>query len=201
MKKMILMAVAAMMATMSVNAQVEDLKNEVSVSYGLGLSLIGDGLGNGVGRGIIDSGLGYEYANNKQFGTLAVEYFRHLNNPRLAVGAVMTYARYGEDLVKKNGGQKDGERTRNYFAVMPAIKYYWVYREHFGLYSKAALGLMMMFENEKQNGKSMDDNTNPYFMCQISPIGLEAGGRAVRGFVEAGVGEQGILLAGLRVKF
>lgn len=201
MKKIILMVAVAMMTVMNVNAQVEDLKNEVSVSYGVGISLIGDGLGNGVGRGIIDRGLGYEYANNKQFGTLAVEYFRHLNNPRLAVGAVMTYAQYGEDVVKKDGGQKEGERTRNYFAVMPAIKYYWVNKEHFGLYSKAALGLMMMFESEKQNGQSSADNTNPYFMCQVSPIGLEAGGKNFRGFVEAGVGEQGFLLAGLRFKF
>ena len=198
---MILLAVAAMMATINVNAQVEDLKNELGVSYGLGISLIGDGLGNGIGRSIIDSAIGYEYANNKQFGTLAVEYFRHLNNPRLAVGAVLTYAKYGEDIVKKDGGQKQGERSRNYFAVMPAVKYYWVYKEHFGLYSKAALGLMMMFEKEELNGKSDDDNTNPYFMCQVSPIGLEAGGRAIRGFMEAGVGEQGFLLFGLRVKF
>jgi len=34
------MVVAAMMATMTVQAQNEDLKNEIGVSYGAGLSLI-----------------------------------------------------------------------------------------------------------------------------------------------------------------
>ena len=32
-------------------------------------------------------------------------------------------------------------------------------------------------------------------------IGLEAGSQNIRAFLEAGVGEQGILLAGLRYKF
>ena len=44
MKRMMLMVLAALMATMTVNAQNEDLKNEIGVSYGLGVSLIGDGL-------------------------------------------------------------------------------------------------------------------------------------------------------------
>lgn len=54
MKKMFLMVVAAMMATMNVNAQNSELKNEIGVSYGAGMSLIGDGLGNAIGRGIVD---------------------------------------------------------------------------------------------------------------------------------------------------
>ena len=40
MKKIVLMVVAVMMATMTVQAQNEDLKNEIGVSYGAGLSLI-----------------------------------------------------------------------------------------------------------------------------------------------------------------
>ena len=90
MKRMILMVVVAMMTTMTVNAQNEDLKNEIGVSYGLGVSLIGDGLGNGLGNAI--GGLaGYKYDNDKQFGSLSVEYFRHLNEvPKLAFGAIFS---------------------------------------------------------------------------------------------------------------
>ena len=61
MKKMILMVVAAMMATMSVKAQNSELKNEIGVSYGLGLSLIGDGLGNSLGNGFFDGIAGREW--------------------------------------------------------------------------------------------------------------------------------------------
>ena len=46
MKKYLVMVVAAMMATMNVNAQNEDLKHEIGVSYGVGISTIADGIGN-----------------------------------------------------------------------------------------------------------------------------------------------------------
>lgn len=55
MKKIVLMVVAAMMATVNVNAQNEDLKHEFGISYGVGVSTIGDGIGNAVGRGIWES--------------------------------------------------------------------------------------------------------------------------------------------------
>lgn len=194
MKKVILF-IAAIMATMSVQAQ--DEKNELSVSYGLGISTIGDGLGNAVGNGLIDNWSGCKWDNTKRFGTLAVEYFRHLNNPRVAVGGIITFAQFGEDVVKKESNAKVGDRTRKYISVMPSIKYYWVNGKNFGFYSKVAAGVMMMNYNDSQSTSS----SKVYFTGQASPIGLEAGSSSVRGFIEAGAGEQGILLAGLRVRF
>ena len=197
MKKIVLMVVAAMMATMTVQAQNEDLKNEIGVSYGAGLSLIGDGIGNGIGKAFGQLG-GYKYTNDKQFGSLSVEYFRHLNsNNRVAIGGIFAYSRYGEDELKDN--VKVGDRTRNYFTLMPAVKYYWVNKNHFGLYSKVAVGATYMSSKVTENGVD-ENNSKVYFMCQVSAIGVEFGGK-LRGFVEAGVGEQGIVLAGLKYKF
>ena len=197
MKKIVLMVVAAMMATMTVQAQNEDLKNEIGVSYGAGLSLIGDGIGNGIGKAFGQLG-GYKYTNDKQFGSLSVEYFRHLNsNNRVAIGGIFAYSRYGEDEVKDN--VKVGDRTRNYFTLMPAVKYYWVNKNNFGLYSKVAVGATYMSSKVTENGVD-ENNSKVYFMCQVSAIGVEFGGK-LRGFVEAGVGEQGIVLAGLKYKF
>ena len=197
MKKIVLMVVAAMMATMTVQAQNEDLKNEIGVSYGAGLSLIGDGIGNGIGKAFGQLG-GYKYTNDKQFGSLSVEYFRHLNsNNRVAIGGIFSYSRYGEDVQKDN--VKVGDRNRNYFTLMPAVKYYWVNKNNFGLYSKVAVGATYM--SSKVTEKGVDEsNSKMYFMCQVSGIGVEFGGK-LRGFVEAGVGEQGIVLAGLKYKF
>ena len=47
--------------------------------------------------------------------------------------------------------------------------------------------------------KNETDN-DIFFMGQVSPVGVEFGSK-VRGFVEAGFGEQGIVLAGLKYKF
>ena len=201
MKKLFVMAVAALMTTMSVNAQNEDLKHEIGVSYGAGLSTISDGIGNSVGCGLWENWGGYEWTNDKQFGTLAVEYFYHTNNPKLAVGAIATFAQYGEDVMKKDTKQITGERTRNYFSVMPSVKYYWVNKNHFGLYSKAAAGVMLLSEKSKDKEFNKEETSSSlYFMGQVSALGVEFGGK-VRGFVEAGCGEQGIVLAGLKYKF
>ena len=50
-----------------------------------------------------------------------------------------------------------------------------------------------------RNGKSKDDS-NTYFMFQLSLIGAEFG-RQLRGFAELGVGDQGFAQAGIRYKF
>ena len=201
MKKYLVMVVAAMMATMNVKAQNEDLKHEIGVSYGVGISTIADGIGNAIGSGLWDGLTGYEWTNDTRVGTVAVEYFHHMKNPRLAVGGVVTYAQFGEDVMKKDTKQITGERTRHYFSVMPSVKYYWVNKNHFGLYSKAAAGVMMLVDkrNDKEINKNETDN-DIFFMGQVSPVGVEFGSK-VRGFVEAGFGEQGIVLAGVKYKF
>ncbi len=199
MKKSIFMAVVAFIVSVNVNAQSDEPLNEISVSYGAGVSLIGDGIGNGIGNGLLDALGGRKWTNDKQFGTLGLEYFRHLNNPNVAVGGIITYSQYGEDV--EHDGVKEGERTRRYFSVMPSFKYYYVNTKNFGLYSKAAAGVMLLSsESKEMTGQSKNDS-KLYFMYQASFLGIEAGSQNVRAFVEGGVGEQGILLAGLRFKF
>lgn len=123
MKKFILMVAAAMMTAMSVNAQNEELKNEISLSYGFGsISQLGDGLGEGLG--IAFTGARTEYDDGFILGPISVEYFRHLGNPRLAVGVFVSYSKWDSDILKNdNTHEKMGERKRNYFSVMPAVKW------------------------------------------------------------------------------
>lgn len=202
MKKIMTMVVAAMMASLSVNAQSNQPKHELGVSYGIGVSLLGDGIGNAIGNGIFDQLSGYKWEDNKQFGTLGVEYFYHLNNPNLAVGAIATFAKYSEDVANKKSGEKVGDRSRTYIAFMPSVKYYWMNKKNFGVYTKAAVGGMMMKDerNDLETNKMSSDNIL-YFMYQASLLGLEAGSQNLRAFAEAGVGEQGIILIGVRAKF
>jgi len=181
-------------------AQTDEPRNEIGISYGVGLSLIGDGIGNGIGAGIFDSMVGRKWTNDKQFGTLGIEYFRHLDNPKVAVGGILTYAQYSNDVEADDN--KVGERTRRYITAMPAVKYMYINKRSFGLYSKLGAGLMYMNLKEKDNqtGKS-DSNSKLYLGFQASLLGLEAGSQNVRAFVEAGVGEQSIFLAGLKCRF
>ena len=200
MKKSIILAVFTFIAAQNIFAQSDEPRNEISVSYGAGVSLLGDGIGHAIGEGLIDRLRGADWTNDKQFGSLGVEYFRHLDNPRVAIGGIVTYAQYGEDVEK--GGVKEAERTRRYISLMPAVKYYYVNKKNFGLYSKLAVGAMMMTSSTKdlQTGQDKSDS-KLYFMGQASVIGLEAGSQNARFFLEGGAGEQGIVLAGLRCRF
>ncbi|MBP5424787.1 MAG: hypothetical protein J6Y33_01760 [Prevotella sp.] len=201
MKKLMMMVAVALMTAVSANAQSELPKNEIGISYGLGVSAIGDGIGNGIGTGLFDGMTGRKWTNEKNFGTLAIEYYRHLDNtPKLAVGGILTYAQMGEDVEYK--GKTEGERTRTWMSLMPSVKYYWSQNKNFGFYSKLGAGVMMLHsKNEDFVDHETSTDSKFYFMWQASLLGAEVGSKNLRGFVELGVGEQGIALAGLRVKF
>lgn len=191
-----------MAAVVSANAQVKDLRHEIGVTYGIGYSTIGDGIGVGLSSLIT----GHDLENGKRFGSLSLEYFYHLK-PRFAIGLVGSFSTFSNDLVAKDTHQVDGTRKRTYVTVMPSIKYYWVNNEHFGFYSKLAAGVMFDTDTYKpsnnniNNGEKLSESS-AYFGCQISPIGLEAGSKNVRGMIELGFGEQGVgALAGLKFKF
>lgn len=200
MKKFFVFAVVVMISAIGAKAQSDELRNEIGVSYGLGVSLIGDGIGHGIGEGIFDALTGRKWTNDKQFGSLGVEYFRHLDNPRLAVGGIVTYSQFGEDVEYQ--GEKEGERTRKYISVIPSVKYYYVDKKSFGMYSKLGVGgTLLNWKSEYTKSGKSDSDSKLYFAYQVSLLGLEAGSQNFRAFLEAGVGEQGIVLAGLRCKF
>ena len=71
----------------------------------------------------------------------------------------------------------------------------WLNRAHVGLYSKLAAGAGLFFAN----GSDAKDNIS--FAFQATPIGVDFGGEQFRGFVEAGVGWQGIVSGGVRWMF
>ncbi len=78
---------------------------------------------------------------------------------------------------------------------MPAFKYYWVNKKKFGLYSKAAAGMMFLNykDKDKELNKTLTDN-DVLFMFQVSLIGAEIGSQNLRGFAELGGGESGFHL-------
>lgn len=198
MKKIFVMLAAALMGAATVNAQ---SRHEIAVSYGLGVSMIGDGISNAITFGVFDA-IAHNETTSKEFGTLGVEYFYHLNNPRLAVGGIMTYARKSENVVERASGEKFGDRKRQFISLMPSLKYYWINKDHLGLYSKVAVGGILTTATSKIESDGQKETGSAFsFMGQLSAIGIDGGSRHIRAFAELGVGEQGIILGGLRVKF
>ena len=98
--------------------------------------------------------------------------------------------------------QKD--LTENFITVMPSVKFNWLRKKNFGMYSALSAGVMFASVSVDGAAKNADpdakDETVTSFMFQATALGLEFGGN-FRGFVEAGLGEKGLLCAGLRYKF
>ena len=201
MKKIFVLAAVAMMTAVSAQAQdgYEDTKHEIAVSYGSLSNTTWLAIGDDLGTTIASIGTA-RYDDGKIFGALGLEYFYHVS-PVIGVGAVATYTRETKNLYIAN--DKYGEAKNNYITVMPAVKFNWLRKKHFGMYSKAAIGATFASKKEEYSKGSAENRSESKvnFNFQASLLGLEAGSPYVRGFVELGVGEQGVFLAGIRCKF
>ena len=198
MKRIILLAAVAMMTAMSVNAQngYDETKHEVAVSYGWwSNSDIIDAFEN-VGGALV----GARFENEKYFGAISAEYFYHVKN-WLGVGAIFAYGQCEQDVYLH--GDKDGVSKNSYFTLMPAVKFDWLRKKHFGMYSKLAVGATLRNEKYNNDVASSKDSSDSevHVNWQASLLGFEAGSPTLRGFLELGTGEQGIALVGLRYKF
>ena len=118
----------------------------------------------------------------------------------MAVGGVAVLASCkAEDEKTKS---KDLKET--FITVMPSVKFNWLRKKSFGMYSALSAGVMFASistnESVKQADPKAKDETLAAFMFQATALGIEFGGD-FRGFVEAGLGEKGLLCAGLRYRF
>lgn len=229
------MFAAILLCGTSMSAQAQDYyetKDEVAISIGSGTNsqifnafselfgVMGEALITSVMTGGTYTGT-TSYANESEIPAFSAEYFHHVSKV-VSVGGIVGFNSFSKDMyftwqknnVNGTGITKSKEKVgyaRKYYAtLMPAVKFDWLRKKNFGVYSKVALGITYIHEKEVQD---RDENNNKigdrevhsesHFMgnFQVSLLGIEAGSQNIRGFVEAGLGEQGILLAGLRYKF
>ena len=205
MKKIILLAVVAIMATMSVNGQdaYADMKHEVAVSTG------GFSTSNALDIYRLVSDVGQEegimYDLRKLRGPYSIEYFYRVKN-WLGVGGMFVY---GKGNMKASYLNKPIENTLieelrcNYISLMPAVKLDWIRRQYFGMYSKVALGLTSRYQYVDYVNTTRGDEElrATHLNGQLTLVGMDFGSPHFRGFLDLGFGEQGVLLIGLRYKF
>lgn len=202
MKKCLVMVAAALMAVMSVNAQngYDDTKHEVAIGFGA----LSNSQWIDVFEEIGTMMVGVTYKDEEFSGPFSAEYFYHVKN-WLGVGGILAYGESKQDMyLSKN---KIGELSHGYLTVMPAAKFDWLRKKNFGLYSKVAFGATMRSESidcenkENVNAKDNDGDSEIHVNWQLSALGVEVGAPRLRGFLEIGAGEQGIVLLGVRAKF
>ena len=196
------MAIAAIaFLFMPVQAQDEmETRHEIGITYGA----VPNSVWLDIYTDLIGTIFGETYDNNRYYGPIGLEYYYH-TNPLIGVGAVAVFTTNNENAFENN--IKTSHHTKTYFTFMPSVKFNWLRKKHWGMYSKLAAGATYThfnFEDCDENGKKTGEKTTAtdlMFNFQASLIGVEAGNQHVRGFAEFGVGEQGIALVGLRYKF
>jgi hypothetical protein len=202
MKKTIVLALAMMMTCGAMQAQdgYYDKKHEVGITYGFGsTSQIVD-----VFEDAIISMVDVRLSDESWVGPITAEYYYHPKN-WLGVGGILGYGQMSQDVYlngKHNG--KDGDLKNSYLTLMPAVKFDYVRTKHFGMYSKLAFGATLRTEKVDYNDdKDLKDFNESEFHInwQVSLLGLEAGGQSLRGFMELGMGEQGIYVIGVKYRF
>ena len=230
--KSMMIAAALLCGTVN-NAQAQSddyytTKDEVAISIGSGtnsqiinvFSSLGKVMGEALVTSIVSAGT-YEghttYGEEKYIPAISLEYFHHLNKT-VSIGAIASFNGYTSDMYfnwqRTNSGgssskEKIGNAKKYYATLMPAVKFDWLRKKNFGLYSKVAVGLTYAYEKEVQKkddsgkdvNKTVSDDSRFMGNFQLSLLGIEGGSQNIRGFVELGCGEQGIVLAGLRYKF
>ena len=198
MQKRLAILLLSALALGTVHAQngYDETKHEVAVSYGLGANSDIIDAYEKIGGAIV----GAKYENEKYFGPISAEYFYHVK-PWLGVGGIFAYGQSEQDVYTL--GSKDGVMKNNYLTLMPAVKFDWLRKKHFGMYSKLAVGATLRNEKYNSDVPSSKDHSDSevHVNWQASFLGLEAGSPTFRGFIELGTGEQGIALIGLRYKF
>ena len=194
MRTFLLMAALAVSAILCVPAQAqEETRHEVGISYGavpnsIWLDAFGD---------VISSIFGEKYEQDTYVGPIGIEYFYH-TSPLIGIGAVATFVNNKEDGIRDN--QVISKTSSSYYTLMPAVKFNWLRRDKWGMYSKLAVGATYRDYSKKHDQEKTTDN-EVLFNFHVSALGVEAGGQHVRGFAELGIGEQGIILGGVRYKF
>ena len=198
MKKLLAMVAVAMMTAMNVSAQngYDETKHEVAISFGVWSNSQVIDVFENIGGALV----GAKFENEKFTGPISAEYFYHVKN-WLGVGGILAYGQNKQDVYFLS--DKDGVSKNTYLTLMPAVKFDWLRKKHFGMYSKLAVGATL--RNEKydsvETSNKNDSDSEVHVNWQASLLGMEAGGPTIRGFLELGTGEQGIILVGMRYKF
>ena len=177
-----MMIAAMMVASLGVSAQDDDLKNEIGVYYGFGAA-------SDIVSTIATALTTYSSSDQNGFwGPVGIEYYYHVT-PGVAIGAMASISgcKWGNN----------GEEKTKYYTVMPSVKFNWLRKDYFGMYSTLAAGFMVASLSGSNNGSSDSKVT---FMGHVTALGAEFGGQ-LRGFAEFGFGERGVITLGARYKF
>lgn len=193
MKKIITCIALAAVLAMPLQAQNRP-SNEFVLSYGA-VSTLDMEMVIGSALVVVATGGTWNLKDMSTTGALSAHYYHNFND-RTAAGVIFTFEDFSGDAYSKD--MYIGKYGAVSLSVMPAFRYTWLYKDHAAFYSQLAAGVDLMAEPEKE---ITTKDLSAQFAFQATLLGFEFGGRNVRGFLEGGVGTQGIVVGGIKFAF
>ena len=186
----------ALCVVFSAYAKDDDSRNEVSITYGQATLPQFAYVMGGV-LGVAFTAGHFTFENTHFVGSVGMEFIHYSNNWfGYGLAGMFDYMTADAYNVASDGTKTpNGKFKLGYVSVMPVLKFAWLRRPHVGMYSKLGVGGGL----EVSNGDAADKSFS--WSGQITPVGIDFGGHAFRGFVEAGFGMQGLVNAGVRWLF
>lgn len=138
---------------------------------------------------------GTQLAERWGTGSINLGYTYRLT-PSISVGGIFAYSGNMSDVV----GHKGAYIYKNFYSILPQVKFEWYRKGLVTLYSRLAAGVVIGNIQDQSGTLVTNVFTAAAFTFQVSPLGLEIG-RSVTGFVEAGFGATGVLTLGVRKSF
>lgn len=145
--------------------------------------------------------------DKKTFGVIGLGYFYNFTK-RLAVGGTLSYSTFNKNFYNRITDAKSGNSKEYNLGVTPSVRYSWLAKPRFKMYSGVGASLNMNVFKEKQdeyfgNNKTLsrDSQTSTELVLQITPLGMSFGGK-VFGFWEVNLGGRtGLFTAGAGYRF
>lgn len=207
MRKFLMFSFIALLSCSSLSAKNRDKnidRHEVSIGYGVmpGSEWIGS-FENAIKYPKENEP--YNLSKNSHYGAVSLDYNFRLNKRiGLGVGVVYAYAEKDISFFPAHSDVLSGKEYNNFLSIMPKVKLNWIEKPKFTLYTTVGLGLCIDFYNtmniNERGGLINKSNSTFMLAYQFSPIGIEVGKKTVF-FMEAGIGNAGSVIAGVRVKF
>ena len=148
------------------------------------------------------------YPETDNIGAVFVTYTRRLNKV-LGIGVTACI----DPIILNYYDRVNGERTlickvnQNSIALMPQLKINWLNTKYVNLYSKVApIGIRYCTYKQKEFYPDLYEIQSPYdsftdridYAYQFTPIGIEIGTKQFAGFLQVGLGMEGIISIGFR---
>lgn len=115
----------------------------------------------------------------KTTGVIGGSYFYNMSSLRFSFGGTLSYSGYNTDLKDRINDRKIGSIKGHNLAFTPTVRYAWISKENFRLYSGIGWSFYMDIARYKWDNKESgsDKNTETTFSNQImvTPVGFSYG--------------------------